>query len=80
MLATLTGTAPFSLTGFADADEAWAEHETESADTDEASDQADESAAPETDAGAASVAQDSDDDAEGDSEVAEEESLARGRT
>jgi hypothetical protein len=34
MLATLTGTAPFSLTGFGDAEEAWAEPDTAEATAD----------------------------------------------
>jgi cell division septum initiation protein DivIVA len=86
MLATLTGTAPFSLTGFADADEAWAETASEHADTDETDDTDDtddqgaEAAPPETDEGEPITAHDSDDDAEGDSESAEHESLAHGRS
>jgi cell division septum initiation protein DivIVA len=35
MLATLTGTAPFSLTGFGDAEEAWAEPDSHSGEADD---------------------------------------------
>lgn len=75
MLATLTGTAPFSLTGFADApDEAWDAHQGETGATEGADQPADEATEP-----VAAQDEHETDDGADDREVSEE-SLAHGRS